>query len=102
MEDIHNLTQQPHIEVPISSKAQYVLLDIDEESGFLSLLTGDGETKEDSALCRAIDEDGQPTEEFDEVGQEIIKRFNDGDSLRVTILSIMGKDLPVGWTIDVS
>ena len=31
MEDVHNLTQQPHIEVPVSSKSQYTLLDIDED-----------------------------------------------------------------------
>jgi hypothetical protein len=58
---------QPHIEVPITSKASYALLDVDADTGFLSLLTDDGDTKEDVALSRAIDEDGVTTEDFDAV-----------------------------------
>merc|ERR1712039_120706 len=55
-EDTLNLTAGFHgIDVPVTSKAEYVLLDIDRATGFLSLLTDSGETKEDASLGRADD-----------------------------------------------
>ena len=89
-EDTLNLTAGFHgIEVPVTTKAAFALLDVDTDSGFLSLLTPNGDTKEDVALCRA--EEGG----WDEVGIELCKRFDDGEALKVTVLTIMEKDIVV-------
>lgn len=64
-------------------------MDIDSSDGTLSLLTDSGEPKEDALLSKA--EDGS----WDAVGAECVKRFEDGEALKVTVLSIMGKDLVV-------
>ena len=94
-EDTLNLTAGFHgIDVPITTKASYTLCDIDTATGFLSLLTDDGNTKEDVKLSRS--EDGS----FDAVGSEVVQRFDDGESLKVSVLSIMGKDIVDGVTKD--
>eukprot|EP01047_Picozoa_sp_COSAG01_P005745 COSAG01_NODE_200_length_22187_cov_59.140529_2_plen_162_part_00 len=98
-EDTFNLTAGfDGMEVPVASKASYSLIDIDTESGFLTLLTEEGETKEDTCLSRASD-DPEETD-FDEVGSDIIQRFDEGENLRVTVLTIMGKDLVTQVTRD--
>jgi len=91
-EDTLNLSAGFHgIDVPVTTKASYALCDVDVSTGFLSLLTDAGETKEDVALSRA--EDGKA---FDALGAEVVERFEAGESLKVTVLSIMGKDLVDG------
>ena len=69
---------------------RYTLLDVDKASGYLSLLTDGGATKEDAALGR-----GEGGEDFDSVGTEILRRFDAGEGLKVTVLAIMGKDLVI-------
>lgn len=65
--DTVNLTNaHDGLEVPITSKKKYTLLDVDADSGFLSLLTDDGDTKEDASLSKKEDEDGEET--WDDVG----------------------------------
>lgn len=95
-EDTLNLTAGFHgIDVPVTNKASYTLLDVDTSSGFLSLLTDGGDTKEDVGLSKA--EDGK---EFDAIGKELIQRFEAGESLKVHVLSIMGKDIVEGCVRD--
>ena len=90
-EDVFNLTPGfSGMEVPISSSAKYSLIDIDLDTGFITLLTDAGETKEDAALTKA-EEDGD--EDFDALGNEIARRFEEGEALKVTVLTIMGRDL---------
>ena len=48
------------VDAPIPHRAQYSLMDVDVESGFLSLLTDEGESKEDVCLSRAADEASAP------------------------------------------
>ena len=63
-EDTLNLTAGFHgIDVPVTVKAQYSLLDADPDTGFLSLLTDSGDCKEDVGLARG--EDGA----FDDLGK---------------------------------
>ena len=83
------------IDVPVMSKATFALMDVDASSGFLSLLTDGGDTKEDVALSRA--EDGVA---FDALGAEVVQRFEAGESLKITVLSIMGKELVDGVSRD--
>lgn len=91
-EDTLNCSAGFHgVDVPVTTKAWFPLLDVDTRSGFLSLMVDGGEgTKEDAALGR--DEDG---EGFDEVGKEIVRRFEADEALKVAVLTIMGKDLVV-------
>ena len=94
-EDTLNLSAGFHgINVPVTSKATFALCDVDASTGFLSLLTDDGETKEDVSLTRA--EDGG----FDALGAEVVQRFEAGESLKVTVLSIMGQDMVDGVAKD--
>lgn len=90
-EDTLNLTAGFHgIDVPVVSKKWYSLLDVDGQSGFLSLMTEEGDTKEDASLGFA--EDGKT---FDEVGAEVLQRFEADEALKVCVLTIMGKELVV-------
>ena len=95
-EDTLNLTAGFHgIDAPVTNKAQYGLMDVDSETGFLSLLTDSGDNKEDVNLWKG--EDG----EWDAIGAEIIRRFEEGEALKVTVLTLMGKSLVVEVTKDV-
>ena len=65
--DTINLTNaHDGLEVPVTSKKKYTLLDVDTDSGFLSLLTDDGDTKEDASLSKKEDESGERV--WDDVG----------------------------------
>ncbi|ACO66215.1 predicted protein, partial [Micromonas commoda] len=89
-EDTLNLTAGFHgIDVPVTIKAQYSLMDVDSDTGFLSLLTDSGDCKEDVGLVK--NEDGS----FDELGQEVISKFEAGEALKLTVLSILGKDVVI-------
>ena len=94
-EDTLNLTAGFHgIYVPVTVKAQYSLMDVDSDTGFLSLLTDSGDCKEDVGLVK--NEDGS----FDELGQEVISKFEAGEALKLTVLSILGKDVVIACDVD--
>ena len=91
-EDTINCTAGFHgIDVPVTSKQYFALLDVDAASGDLSLLTDGGDTKEDVSLSRNEEDSSM----FDAIGSEVVKRFEAGESLKVGVLSIMGKELVV-------
>ena len=69
-------------------------MDIDSDTGFLSLLTDSGDCKEDVGLVK--NEDGS----FDELGQEVISKFEAGKALKLTVLSILGKDVVIACDVD--
>ena len=94
-EDTLNLTAGFHgIDVPVTIKAQYSLMDVDSDTGFLSLLTDSGDCKEDVGLVKI--EDGS----FDGLGQEVISKFEAGEALKLTVLSILGKDVVIACDVD--
>ena len=100
-EDTLNLTAGFHgIDVPVTSKRAYALMDLDRETGFLSLLTDTGDCKEDVGLTRSPLADQPGGETFDEVGMDISRRFENGEPLRVVVLSVMGEELVVGAEAD--
>jgi translation elongation factor P/translation initiation factor 5A/urease beta subunit len=138
--DTVNLTNaHDGLEVPITSKKKYTLLDVDADSGFLSLLTDDGDTKTRTARRRGTtlvrSRSKHCTTSVDTpilvgrqvsmprvavlvslshprmrrldtrsrqltTGADVIKRFDEGEALNVTVLSIMGKDMVVGVETD--
>ena len=73
-------------------------MDVDVETGFLSLLTDAGDCKEDVGLSRAGEDatNNGAHNAFDEIGAEVVRRFEAGDALRVTVLSLLGKDVVIG------
>ena len=72
-------------EVPFVSKATYQLIDIAED-GFVSLMDGEGNMKDDLQLPE------------DDVGREIQTAFDDGESIDVQTISAMGTSKIVGWS----
>lgn len=66
--------------VPNINRAEYSLLDIDED-GAVSLMTDDGETKDDLNL--------PPN---DELAEEMKKLFDEGQNLLVSVLSACGTE----------
>jgi translation initiation factor 5A len=74
-----------NMEVPNVSRKEFSLLDIDEEDGFLSLMTPAGETKEDVKMPEG------------ELGQKMKADFDEGKDLLVTIMSAMGEEMAVSY-----
>eukprot|EP00656_Telonema_subtile_P058536 TRINITY_DN9943_c0_g1_i1.p1 TRINITY_DN9943_c0_g1~~TRINITY_DN9943_c0_g1_i1.p1 ORF type:complete len:175 (-),score=72.42 TRINITY_DN9943_c0_g1_i1:356-880(-) len=89
-EDTINTTAGFHgIDVPVTSSSKYVLCDVDPESGFLTLMDDSGEMYEAAKL-------GGEAPDFDEVGQEVIRLFEEDDGeYSVTVLSIMNTEIAV-------
>ncbi|XP_065842269.1 eukaryotic translation initiation factor 5A-1-like [Oscarella lobularis] len=71
-----------NMNVPNVTRRDFQLVDIDD--GFLSLMEDSGEVRSDIKLVE------------DDVGKNIKKRFEDGDSFMVTILAACGEEAAVG------
>ncbi|KAJ8142649.1 hypothetical protein OXX80_005119 [Metschnikowia pulcherrima] len=81
---LEDLSPSTHnMEVPNVRRAEYQLLDIDD--GFLSLMTNDGDTKDDVKIP-----DG-------ELGDKIQSEFDDGKDLLITIISAMGEEAAISF-----
>lgn len=81
---LEDLSPSTHnMEVPNVTRTEYTLLDID--GGFVSLMTPDGETKDD-----VKQPDG-------ELGDKLSSDFNDGKELLVTIISAMGEEALISY-----
>jgi len=76
-EEIFSSTE--NIDVPLVSKAEYQLIDIDDE-GFMSLMTDDGATKEDLKVPEG------------EVGDQIREAHGAGKELSISTIIAMGKE----------
>jgi translation initiation factor 5A len=71
-----------NLEVPIVSRVEYTLLDIDEDD-HMSLMTESGDTREDLKLPGGHDD-------ADKLADQIREGFDAGKELSVTILQSMG------------
>ncbi|SCU97173.1 LADA_0H04896g1_1 [Lachancea dasiensis] len=79
---LEDLSPSTHnMDVPNVKRTEYQLLDIDD--GFLSLMTADGDTKDD---VRTPDGD---------IGEQIQSGFDEGKDLMVTIISAMGEEAAI-------
>lgn len=72
-----------NMDVPNVSRNEFQLIDIDD--GFLSLMTPDGDTKDDVKLPE------------NELGEKIQADFDEGKDLLVTIISAMGEEAPISF-----
>ncbi|CAR28487.1 hypothetical protein ZYGR_0S01180 [Zygosaccharomyces rouxii] len=81
---LEDLSPSTHnMEVPFVKRSEYQLLDIDD--GYLSLMTMDGETKDDVRLP-----DG-------ELGDALQSSFDEGKDLNVTIITAMGEECAISF-----
>jgi len=81
---LEDLSPSTHnMDVPVVKRNEYTLLDITDD-GFLSLMTSEGDTKEDVKLPEG------------EVGQKITKLFVDeGKDTLVTVQTAMGEEAAI-------
>lgn len=77
---------------PIITRTEYTLVDIDAEDGFLTLMTEEGETREDLKL---------PTYP-ENYGDDIQAKFDEGKQLILTVLKSMGEEQVIGDKEDTS
>lgn len=81
---LEDLSPSTHnMEVPNVSRTEFQLINIDD--GFLSLMTNDGQTKDDVKVPEG------------EIGDKIQEDFDDGKDLLVTIISAMGEEAAVSY-----
>lgn len=71
------------MDVPNVRRTEFQLLDIPD--GFLSLMDGDGNSKDDVKLPET------------DIGKEIETNFEEGKDLMVTIISAMGEEQAISW-----
>jgi translation initiation factor 5A len=80
-----------NMEVPNVNRVEYALLDADEDSGNVSCLLENGETKDDLNLPKTSDGN------YEEVSDEIIKAYGEGKSLIITVLVAMNQEKIVAF-----
>lgn len=81
---LEDLSPSTHnMEVPVVKRTEFQLLDIDD--GFLSLMTMDGETKDDVRAPEG------------ELGENIQAAFDEGKDLMVTIIAAMGEEAAISF-----
>lgn len=81
---LEDLSPSTHnMDVPFVSRAEYQLLDIDD--GFLSLMTSDGDTKDDVKVP------------YGELGDKITAEFNDGKDLIICIIAAMNEEAAISF-----
>jgi len=80
-----------NLEIPVVSKAEYTLLDIDDDD-HMSLMDEKGDTREDLKLP-----DDRSGDSAFALAQEVQKKFDEGAEVAVTIMSAMGIDQLSGW-----
>jgi len=73
-----------NMEVPNVKRTELTCIDVNED-GYLTLMDDQGETRED-LHCN----------HNPELAAEIQKKYDDGDEFMVTVLSAMGKEVPIG------
>lgn len=73
------------------TRTEYPLLDVDTNTGIVSVLIPlSGDTKEDLNLEK---NDSDPNKRFNDLGEDLIKRFEAGDPLKVVVQAAMGKEI---------
>lgn len=81
---LEDLSPSTHnMEVPNVVRNEYQLIDIDD--GFLSLMTSEGDTKDDVKVPEG------------DLGAKIQEEFDSGKDLVVTILSAMGEEAAISF-----
>merc|ERR1712086_236550 len=69
------------------TKSEYSVADVDGRSGDVSVFLSSGEMKEDLEMGKSEGGKG-----WDEVGIELLKRFEDGEEIAVVVQTLLGKE----------
>merc|ERR1711920_38418 len=80
-----------NLEVPFVKRTEFQLLSADGDSGEVSLLMDDGNTKDDLNLPTFV-KIGEPTEEDKKVTEEILKGQEEGKNVICTVQSACGEE----------
>lgn len=81
---LEDLSPSTHnMEVPNVVRTEFQLLDIDD--GYLSLMTADGDTKDDVKVPEG------------ELGDKIQQEFDEGKDLLVSIIAAMGEEAAISY-----
>jgi translation initiation factor 5A len=80
-----------NVSVPFVKRDEYQMLTADADTGAVSLLTADGETKDDLNLPTFVSV-GEPTEDDKKVTEEILKWLDEGKDFQVIVLSACGQE----------
>lgn len=81
-----DLTPSSHnCDVPHVNRQEYTLMDVTED-GFLSLMDEAGNSRDDLTLPKG-------TDDAEKLAQQILKDFEDGKELTVTVLKAMGDEM---------
>merc|ERR1719237_353868 len=87
-----------NLDVPFVNKTEYQVLSADEDTGEVSLLKEDGNTKDDLNLPTVV-KVGEPTEDDAKVTKEMIKALDDGKTLHVIVQAACGEEKIIGTKI---
>jgi len=79
-----------NMEIPNVRKTEYQLIDVDADKGNCSVLLENGDTKDDLNLPR--DSSGN----YEEDAQELLKKFEEGKCLLITVMAAMDKEKVCG------
>lgn len=79
-----------NVECPNIKRTEYTLMDVDWDSGDVSVLLENGDTKEDLNLPKETS--GLYEEWIEEPEKGLRARFDNGDALMVTVLFAMGQE----------
>lgn len=80
-----------NMEVPNVNRTEFQLLDLDEDAGSVSVLLENGDTKDDLNLPK--DTSGN----LEETAADLVKAYDDGKSVLVTVLTAMGQEKIVAF-----
>merc|ERR1711879_1042472 len=80
-----------NLEAPFVKRTEYQLLTADPDSGEVSLLLENGETKDDLNLPTFVTV-GEPTEDDKKLTEEILKWLDEGKDFQVIVLSACGQE----------
>lgn len=75
-----------NMDVPNVSRTEYALLDVDADTGSVSVLLESGDTKDDLNLPK------DTTGNYEDCANEIVKLYDEGKNLLVTVLATMGSE----------
>merc|ERR1712060_622711 len=87
-----------NLDVPFVVKTEYQVLTADEDTGEVSLLKEDGDTKDDLNLPTVV-KVGEPTDDDKKVKDEMLKALEDGKTLHVIVQAACGEEKIIGTKI---
>merc|ERR1711957_374160 len=80
-----------NMDIPFTKRVEYTYLTCDENTGEVSLLTEDGNTKDDLNLPTFV-KIGEPTDDDKKLVKDLLKSQEAGDEMTVIVLCACGNE----------